>query len=267
LIYVPAKAPPRGYALFVFVSPWSDAKLPSGWAQVLDRYNVIFVTAQNSGNGASVLDRREPLSLLAEQNVAALYPIDTSRIYIGGFSGGSRIAMRLALEYPDVFNGAILNAGSDPIGDALIPLPKKELFQRFQTSSQLVYLTGDDDEIHLAMDVVSRKSMRDWCVSKIDVEEIARAGHDVAMPAALSRALEVLDTPPPPSASETLECRSKIDSELSNQFRMLDETIRGGDRAAARALLKSIDERFGGLAAPQSVQMDDELLQQEGSPP
>src|SRR4051812_7778911 len=43
-LYVPAQMPPDGYGLFVFVAPWDDARLPSGWASVLDRLGMIFVS-------------------------------------------------------------------------------------------------------------------------------------------------------------------------------------------------------------------------------
>jgi len=62
-VYVPAQAPARGYALLVFVPPWSDARLPPGWAAVLDRYGVIFVSAARSGNDVTPLGRRAPLAI------------------------------------------------------------------------------------------------------------------------------------------------------------------------------------------------------------
>src|SRR5580700_6469045 len=34
-LYVPAKAPPQGYGLLVFISPSDEAKLPPGWASIL----------------------------------------------------------------------------------------------------------------------------------------------------------------------------------------------------------------------------------------
>jgi poly(3-hydroxybutyrate) depolymerase len=52
------------------------------------------------------------LALIAAQNAMAQYSVDPQQVYIGGFSGGSRVALRLALGYPDVFHGALLNAGS-----------------------------------------------------------------------------------------------------------------------------------------------------------
>jgi len=91
--------------------------LPQEWVSVLDRYGVIFVSAARSGNDESVSGRREPLALLAAHNIMKEHPVDPEHIYVAGFSGGSRIALRLALGYPDLFHGAILNAGSDSIGD------------------------------------------------------------------------------------------------------------------------------------------------------
>src|SRR5207302_469453 len=104
------------------------------------------------------LARREPLALLAAHNLMRRYPVDPERVYVGGFSGGARVAMRLALGYPDLFRGAILNAGSDPIGGAEIPLPPRELFMRFQSSTRIVYVTGERDDPHVSDDSVSMQS-------------------------------------------------------------------------------------------------------------
>ena len=96
-LYVPPRRPPGGYGLLVFVPPWSDARAPPSWTSVLDRYGVIFVSAAQSGNDAKVISRRAPLALIAARNVTARYPVDPERVYIGGFSGGSRVAMRIAV--------------------------------------------------------------------------------------------------------------------------------------------------------------------------
>jgi hypothetical protein len=47
-----------------------------GWAEILERRGVIFVSAENSGNEANVLDRREPLALLAAPNTMQRYRVD-----------------------------------------------------------------------------------------------------------------------------------------------------------------------------------------------
>lgn len=189
-LYVPTRTPAKGYALLVFVPPWREAVVPPHWIAALDRHDMIFVSASNSGNDANVLDRREPLALLAAHNVRQRYPVDPDRVYIGGFSGGSRVAMRLAVAYPDVFRAALLNAGSDSIGDGQLPLPAAELVRQFQDSTRLVYLTGQDDSVGLDQDVRSRESMQEWCAFDLQTQLLLRAGHEAAGPAALNRALD-----------------------------------------------------------------------------
>jgi hypothetical protein len=142
VIYVPPQRPANGYGLMVFVPPWQQATLPSGWAGVLDQHGVIFVSAARSGNDENVITRRVPLALIAAHNVIMRYAVDPKRIFVGGFSGGSRVALRLAVEFPDVFRGAFLNAGSDPIGVDPVAPPAKNLLRLFQESSRLVYVTG-----------------------------------------------------------------------------------------------------------------------------
>jgi len=260
LLYVPADAPPQGYGLLVFVPPWPQAELPRGWAPVLDRHHLIFVTAARSGNEANVLARREPLALLAEHNVAARYRLDPERIYLGGFSGGARVAMRLALAYPDVFRGALLDAGSDPIGDSATPLPGRELFSRFQESSRLVYLTGAADQARLQMATESMRSMRQWCVFDVHDQIIRRAtrdstSHDEADAGALQAALDELLKPAKPAAGKLTACRAGIERELAARLAAVQTLLNEGKSHAARAALDSIDKRFGGLAAPRSLEL------------
>jgi hypothetical protein len=84
-LYVPPKAPPGGYALLVFVPPWNEAKVPPEWIATLQKQGVILVTAANIGNDANVLDRREPVALLAAYNTMSRYRVDPRRVYVGGF--------------------------------------------------------------------------------------------------------------------------------------------------------------------------------------
>ena len=198
-VYVPPHAPPHGYSLLVFVPPSDRAVVPGEWLSILDHHDMIFVTAANSGNGANVLDRREPLALLAAQNIVNRYPVDPQRVYIGGFSGGSRVALRLALGYPDIFHGALLSAGSDPIGTAQTPLPVAQLFNQFQESTQLVYVTGERDEFHLAEDVVSKQSLEQWCVSLPVTETIPWKSHELPNAPSLNNALDAWSNPPVPT--------------------------------------------------------------------
>lgn len=253
-LHVPAEAPPRGYALMVYVSPWPGATVPSGWGPILDRHGMIFVSAANAGNDAQTFERREPLALLAARNVMARYPIDPQRVFVGGFSGGSRVAERLALAYPDLFRGALLDAGSDPIGDALPP-PPADLFRRFQEGARLVYLTGEHDDFHLNGDRLSQRSMRAWCVFGIDAETMAWTGHDQADPASLDRALDALVKPTQVDPDRLALCRARLDQEMTAKFHEIEDLRAGGKLDDAWAQLAKLDAHYGGLAAARTLEL------------
>lgn len=255
LVYLPSRPLASGYALLVFVPPWEDARLPQGWGDVLDRAGVIFVSAARSGNSASVIGRRAPLALLAARNLMNRHAVDPARVYVAGFSGGARVALRLALGYPDLFRGAILNAGSDPIGTRDVPLPPRDLLYAFQTSSRLVFVTGERDTAHAADDLVSARSLRQWCMFHGDGFLQARAGHEVAMPTALSRALGLLSSELGTDLEQLAACRAGIDAALDAQLRHIESLVGEGRRPAARKALADADERYGGLAAPRSVEL------------
>lgn len=255
VLYVPPVAPPHGYGLLVFVPPWQDARLPADWGPVLDRAGLIYVSAARSGNEENVLARREPLALLGAYNVMQRYRVDAERIYVGGFSGGSHIALRLALAYPDLFRGALLNAGSDPLGSGVPPLPPADLFRRFQESTRLVYVTGERDS-RLGLDAASQQTMHHWCVFDTDAQTTLGAAHEIASSEALSRALEALLVDNTPDAAKLARCRADIDREVTAALQKAQSLIDSGKRADSQKALIDIDRRFGGLAAPRSVQME-----------
>jgi len=108
LVHVPPQMPAGGYAAPIFVPAAKVTSLPKGWQSVLDSHGVIFVGAQDSGNNSYDMSRRMPLAVIAAVNALHQYKVDPDRVFVGGMSGGSRVAMRLALGYPDLFAGALL---------------------------------------------------------------------------------------------------------------------------------------------------------------
>jgi hypothetical protein len=255
VVYVPSHVPARGYGLLVFIPPWENAMLPLGWAAILDRHGMIFVSAANSGNQANILDRRDPLALLAAHNIMQRFRVDPERIYIGGFSGGSRVALRLALGFPDLFRGVFLNAGSDPIGNAQAPLPPPELFSRFQEMMRIVYVSGQNDAVNVDKDAASAQSMREWCVFDRYAERSPWTGHEVAAPAVLDRALDMLDKHAEPTLTRLNNCRLRINQELGKEIDQANDLLAAGNVDGTRKLLDKIDTRYGGLAAPRSVDL------------
>ncbi len=253
---MPAKQPESGYGLFVFVSPWNAEYIPPAWIDVLEGHGMIFVSAAASGNDQSVLGRREPLALLAEQNVVRHYTIDPQRIYIGGFSGGARVALRIALAYPDLFRGVILNSGSDPIGTHDAPLPPASLFMQFQSSTRLEFITGDDETFIRQTDMASRRSLDGWCVFHTSVHSMPSIGHDAMSAEALSRAIDELDAPMPAEDGNALaSCRADIANRLDGELREIESLVASGRRDEAKIRLDEVDRQYGGLAAPRSLEL------------
>jgi pimeloyl-ACP methyl ester carboxylesterase len=179
--------------------------------------------------------------------------VDPARVYVGGLSGGSRAALRLALGYPDLFRGAILNAGSDPIG-ADLPAPETSLMAEFQTS-RIIFATGAHDEINLGKDEETRLSLRQWCVFDTDTETMAFRGHDIMDSGALDRALDALSKPKAVDAAPLASCRSGIAERVSARLDEVRKRLAAGDLRGANHLLEEIDRRFAGAAAPESVEL------------
>lgn len=255
-LYVPpAPAPQGGYALLVFVPPWDAARIPPQWIPALDATHTILVTAAESGNDADVFNRREPLALLAAYGVAQSYPVDPARTWVGGFSGGSRVALRLALGYPDVFHGALLDAGSDPIGTATIPLPPASLMHRFQQSSHIVFLTGDHDAVRQMQLAHAADALRQWCAFDTDSITLLDTGHVLVDGAGLRRGLSALDQHQTPDTGALDACRQRNRAKLDAALAQAAASVQQGHPAAARKQLDAIDARYGGLAAPRSLDL------------
>lgn len=254
-LFVPKHMPAEGYGLLVFVRPWEDAAVPAGWASVLERRGMIFITAAGAGNGANLSARRMPIALAAYEYAARHFPVDHSRTYVGGFSGGARTALRLALAYPDLFQGALLNAGSDPIGEPPIALPDKDRLSAFR-SSRLVFVTGTADEASRALDHATVNSLRHWCVTNFTSADIDFGGHEIAGPEQLGRALAELGKSA--HASSPVGCEAARRQEIDAALARAQTTLDKGDRTGARKLILELDGTYGGLIGAAIIKFADQ---------
>jgi len=265
-LYVPeGEAPPQGYGLLVFIPPWESQGLPREWLPVLDRYGLIAVTAERSGNSQNVLSRRVPLALSGYENARRRYALDPRRVYVGGFSGGARVAMRTALAFPDIFHGAVLNAGSDPFGTPEVPLPAAALFDQFERGMRLVYVTGTRDESAAATDRRSHASANVLCVSNLVDLPIRGGGHEPADGRSFKHALRLLDAPRV-EMRDAEACRSRRSAEIARANADARSAFDAGDMKEAARRLAELDTRYGGLALPASAELA-KLLREHGVEP
>lgn len=254
-LFVPKRVPADGYGLLVFIRPSEDAAVPAGWASVLERLGIIYITAARAGNRTNVSTRRMPLALAAYEYAVRHYPVDRSRTYVGGFSGGSRVSIRLALAYPDLFRGAILNAGSDPIGEASIALPDKDRLSAFR-SSRLVFVTGTSDEASMALDHSTLNSLRHWCVSNFMIANIDLGGHEIAGPEHFDKAIG--DLTKRAAAPAPVGCEAKRKREIDTALTRVQAKLDKGDGAAARKLIVELDGTYGGLVGEALIKLADQ---------
>lgn len=104
-------------------------------------------------------------------------------------------------------------------------------------------------------DSASMRSLSDWCVFNVDSYADTFVAHDVMNAAVLSQALKLLSAPARPNGPELAVCRAKIQVDLDAQLEKAKTDVAGGKSDEARQLLLDINARFGGLAAPRSVEL------------
>lgn len=136
-VYLPNSSSDELPGVLVYVSPRQSGQIDSRWRSVMDQQNLIYIGANNSGNRKPV-DRRMVLALMALKALETEYRFSANRMFVTGFSGGGRVASKLASQYPEVFRGAIYICGVDYWNDD--QTPRVELLQ-----NRFVFLTGSKD--------------------------------------------------------------------------------------------------------------------------
>jgi len=134
-VRLPPGAAPHG--VLVFVGPRDDAYLQEGWAEVLDRHNLAWIAAQGYGNDKPRA-QRVLVALMALKHLQRTLQLDRARLYIGGMSGGGRIASQALTRFPGFFSGALCIVGADYVA------PESELVPEMATK-RVVFVTGDGD--------------------------------------------------------------------------------------------------------------------------
>jgi len=258
-VYVPKAPSPQGYGLLVFVPPWPQASIPRRWRQAFEETGTVFVTAANSGNDQLMLPRRIALAIHGYANVSARLKIDPERVYIGGMSGGARVALRIALGYADIFRGAILDAGSDAIGTDLAMLPAPPLLQAAQEHLRLVYLYGTEDVANEERARYSMQSAVEWCLPEPAKIAMVDRGHVPADATTMQRALRLQEPAHVPLANLD-ECRKKHEGERAAAVARVDALIAAGKRAEALDALRDLDARYAHFAG-EDIQRLAEVLQ------
>lgn len=124
--------------VFVYVSPVDTGKIDPRWRSVMDQQNLIYISANDSGNRVPT-KRRMVLATMGLRALEQQYSFSAARINVSGFSGGGRVASKLASQYPEVFTGSLYICGVDFWKKDQTPKVERLLQNRF------VFLTGSRD--------------------------------------------------------------------------------------------------------------------------
>lgn len=245
------------YGVLVFVPPDVVFPITPAYRAELRRRGLIYIAARKSGNQENVLARRVPLALHGLNHVLANYPVDPARVYVTGFSGGSRVAQRLAMGWPEVFSAVLLVGGSDRIGsgeDYIVPPPAAQM-ERFQRDTRVVFATGGDDSPNRAKDGHVREMFAEYCVAHVST--VAQRGLPHWMPdgKTLRKALDALETPVA-EVPGNAECRAALLRRVAADLDATEAAIAAGDRAEAKRRMLDVDSRWGGLASPRIEAID-----------
>ena len=265
-LFVPSSPGDAGYGVLVYVWPGDGISMPVSWRRKFESRHLIFIAARRSGNDENVLDRRVPLALHGLGYVSRHYRIDPQRIYIGGFSGGSRVAQKLALGYPDVFRGLLLTGGSDPIGTAGFVPPDRARMQLFQRRTRIVFATGTMDWPNQTKDARTRASFGDFCVRGMQMVSPSRTGHWVPEDGAMERVLRALERPVADDDARP-GCDARLEAEIRARIDEVARLHASGRDDEARDKLAGVDALYGGLAAPDSLRLAEALYPVLRAPP
>jgi len=137
-VYLPNNDTSALPGVFVYVSPTISGQIYRRWKKVMDEQNLIYIAADRSGNRKPVV-RRMVLATMAIRVLAQRYAFDDKNMVVSGFSGGGRVASKLATQYPEVFAGALYICGVDFWKKSQTPRVDRLIQNRF------VFLTGSKD--------------------------------------------------------------------------------------------------------------------------
>jgi predicted esterase len=181
-VRIPPAGPRSG--VLVFVKPRPSGELPDGWEEPLDRANLAWISADDFGND-KLSAQRVLVALMGLKLAAQIAPLDTQRQYIGGMSGGGRIASLVMARFPRLFSGALYVVGAD------FHAPDAAL-KSLAAARRYVFITGDRDFNRGEMKQVYDQYRSNGMTGAL-LMELPDFGHEYPQARQLEQALAFLD--------------------------------------------------------------------------
>jgi len=204
LIHVPSDYTGReAYGLLVFIySGDTFQRMPEGWEGALRARKMLFVAPQNAGNGRFD-GRRFGMAVFGATAMRRGFNVDADRIYISGFSGGARVAARLAFYQSDLFRGTVQMCGGDFPEEAMRLVVGEEMpyvqmslrdvdMERAKRNVRFTLITGAGDFRYRDLVTIYQRGLQagGFQAKLLDVPGMA---HDLCSAEVFGRAIAFLD--------------------------------------------------------------------------
>lgn len=123
--------------VLIFVSPTDSGEPPATWLPLLQQKQLSWIAAVGFGNQR--LSAQRVLAAMMALELVRKSALDRNRIYIGGMSGGGRIASETATRFPQKFTGALYIVGAN------FWMPKDTRLRQRAAANRYVFITGEKD--------------------------------------------------------------------------------------------------------------------------
>lgn len=189
------------HGLFIWISAGDSTSIPKEWEAVLAARKLIFVSAKMSGNKRNIFDRMR-MAIDANVHLRTLYPIDGRRVYVSGFSGGSRVASMLGVCFAEMFSGAAcfmgVNFYTDVTGEdgktyGLNYIPDDEVAALAKRFCRFALVTSEKDFNLANTRAVLKQGFQQEGFTNAQIFEVPSIGHQVPPAAWLEKAIQYLD--------------------------------------------------------------------------
>jgi hypothetical protein len=151
IVYVPAAYDgSKPFGVYLHISPGNSGENITGYAPVMDRLNLIYISPRGTSNEQPML-RRVKLAVDALSSVQAQYKTDARRICVGGLSGGGHIAMLTHAMFPGTFMGSVSHAAQSyfPMSNSCGHFPgltPRDLKSGTLKDHKWCVISGDNDQ-------------------------------------------------------------------------------------------------------------------------
>ena len=193
IVYVPASYDgSKPFGVYLHVSPGEEGENMEGYAPVMDRLNLIYISPKGTSNDQPML-RRVKLAVDALSAVRAQYRTDPKRIGIGGYSGGGHMSMLIHAMFPETFMGSVSHAAQSylpkPGGCGHFPgLEARDLKSGDLKDHKWCVISGDKDQNYAEIQQTSKA----WEANRMNYKffDVPGMAHSNAEPERLEAALK-----------------------------------------------------------------------------